>query len=246
MIWKNLDINLIKHYYLDEKYTIQKIADITGYKVSTIYSILKRYDWNRTRGKAATGVYRKELDLDELSKLYIEGKSSDYLAELYGLSKWTIQNRLRALGILRNKEEASFVSLLNPERKIQLAKARDAKPNKQEICINDIVQEMFPNLFIFNSKKENVFSICTKEPDWYCKDNIKKLIEYNGCYYHSCNDCYPQGCCINGRTSDEIHLRDKIKLSIYEKYGFKVLVIWAHDDYSMIISKLENFIHGGG
>ena len=58
----------------------------------------------------------------------------------------------------------------------------------------------------------------------------KKIIELYGDYWHN--------------TKDGIK-RNKRRLRVYKKYGYKTLIIWEHElkDLSKLICKIEEFNH---
>ena len=75
-------------------------------------------------------------------------------------------------------------------------------------------------------------------PDFVGTGKKKVLLELNGCYWHNCPICYPKGDAFKGNGE-----KDKAKLKLYKRYGFKVIEIWGHemedDWWDIVVAKIK-------
>ncbi len=114
-------------------------------------------------------------------------------------------------------------------------KVRARIENKEELRLNEIIQEKFPNQFLYTSFFER--PVGTFFPDWVHVEK-KKIIEFFGCYWHKCKDCG-----FSGQTE-----KDEKKLKYYLDNGYETLVVWGHDlqkGADHIINKVGSFITNG-
>ena len=111
--------------------------------------------------------------------------------------------------------------------------SRFYKPNGPEKVLIDLISKnRFPYKYTGNGK----FWVDRVNPDFINNLGEKKAIELNGCYWHDCPKCYPNG----GSLGKNIE-RDKLKNKIYKNNGWKVLIIWDHElkNLSKVSSKME-------
>jgi very-short-patch-repair endonuclease len=108
----------------------------------------------------------------------------------------------------------------NPEyREKQLAvifKGYNIKPNKMEEKLNKILQNIFPGEYLLNIAGDVI--IGRKIPDFVNINGQKKLIEFNGDYWH--------GFELTGRTKEE---EEKQRIDHFAKYGYQTLIIWESE-----------------
>ena len=76
------------------------------------------------------------------------------------------------------------------------------------------------------------------------------VLEYFGCFFHFCKQCYPLGrdrvvCTKTKRTMDEIYQETMDRISLLEEMGFKVETIWEHEFKQMMSDDpaTRNFIN---
>ena len=103
------------------------------------------------------------------------------------------------------------------------------KPNNQEMYLFSIVDTLFPGKYLLNVKGEHARP-AGKLPDIVnIKD--KKVIELYGDYWHADPKHWKlKGITwINGLSLKEIHKKDKNRINLIEKAGWKVLVVWNHE-----------------
>lgn len=103
-----------------------------------------------------------------------------------------------------------------------LHKALHIKPNKPEKLIYKLLQNILPNEYALNV--EGHIIIDRKVPDFVNINGQKKLIEFNGDYWH---------------TEEET----KKRVELFKKYGYDTLVIWEHEleDIKAVVNKILDF-----
>lgn len=86
--------------------------------------------------------------------------------------------------------------------------ARDMRPNKPELFILGVLNEVYPNEWKYTG--DFSFMIGGKNPDFANVNGQKKLIEHFGIYYHRGED--PQE-----------------RINHFKKWGFDTLVVWENE-----------------
>lgn len=130
---------------------------------------------------------------------------------------------------LRGRKRPFMIGDKNPmkrEEVLQKAlKSLKVKPNKMEKELNNIIQYILPNEYKTNVKA-NVLTLSGKIPDFVNVNGKKKLIEFNGDYWH---------------TEEETEKR----VELFKSLGWETLIIWEHElkDKNLVINKILNF-HG--
>ena len=112
-------------------------------------------------------------------------------------------------------------------------------PNKPEKIINALLEYLLPNEYKINVKGE-ILILAGKRPDFVNVNGSKKVIEFNGCYHHSCPICFPDGG-RNGKTDGLEEAQNRINL--FKQYGYETLIIWEHEleDQKALINKILSF-----
>jgi len=93
--------------------------------------------------------------------------------------------------------------------------------------------------FEFTGGGASALQIAGFYPDFVNIDK-KLIIEFNGCHWHKCRQCYPDK--FNGQSFTS---RDLAKLHAYPREGFRVLFIWEHElrsNAKKLKQKIESFI----
>ncbi len=89
---------------------------------------------------------------------------------------------------------------------------RKIKPNKPEKQLNKLLSKLLPNEYKFvGDGKVIIGGFC---PDFINCNGQKKIIEHYGDYWHT----------IKNRIE-----RDKRRIVVYKKYGYKTLIVWEHE-----------------
>jgi len=144
----------------------------------------------------------------------------------------------QSISVALKKTHADPNSTFNTEeykqkRKDHLLKIRYSHPSKQEVTIAELMESNFPGEW--KHIKKNFVKIAGYNPDFVNARGKKKLIEYNGCYYHCCQSC-------GYDDRDDIRCQDSEKQKAYKENGYECLVLWEHDKEDEVIEKVENFI----
>lgn len=102
-------------------------------------------------------------------------------------------------------------------------------PNKPELELQYILNNLFPNEYAYNGNFECGFTLMGKIPDFVNVNGKKKVIELYGDYWHRNDD--PQ---------------DRIEL--FKKLGYECIVVWEAElkDKEKLIMKLLEFHKIGG
>lgn len=105
----------------------------------------------------------------------------------------------------------------------RMRKSRNAKPNKSEIKLNDILDEMYPGEWKFTG--DFSFIINGKNPDFVNCNGKKLIIELFGEYWHQ------------GETQED-------RAKCFSPFGYRTLVIWWKElqDKELTINKIRGFI----
>ncbi len=100
-------------------------------------------------------------------------------------------------------------------------------PNKPEVALGKLLNKISPNEYKFVGNGEIV--IDRFNPDFINVNGQKKIIEMYGDYWHN---------------RPEVIKRDKKRIKVYKKYGYKTLVIWEKELKCLdkLIIKIRKYI----
>ena len=214
--------------------------------------------------KANTGKKRTQATKDKISKSNI-GKHSnirtqehkDKISKSNIGKKHTQEAKDKIRKALKGKkktqehkdkmQESHLEQWKDPKyRESQLKAMSDGahvSPNNQEKYLFKIIDKLFPNQYLLNTKGEHTRPN-NKRPDIVnLKD--KKLIEFYGDHPHA----NLEFCKLKGITEvydipvQDIRKRDKIRLDSFRELGWSPLVIWHHElkDLDKLTNKLCTF-----
>ncbi|MBE3101960.1 MAG: hypothetical protein IMZ47_06785 [Firmicutes bacterium] len=104
------------------------------------------------------------------------------------------------------------------------------KPNKPEKLLNEFLKKLFPNEWQYVGNSQ--FSLAGKNPDFINVNGQKKIIEFNGDWWHG-----PE---ITGRTKEE---EEQQRIDLFAQHGYQTLVIWECElkDETGLKIKLQEF-----
>ena len=119
---------------------------------------------------------------------------------------------------------------LSRETLLKIIKSTNKQPNKKELKLNSILQNLFPNEYALNVKA-NIMTLGGKIPDFVNMNGQKKIIEFYGDYWHS-----PKRVKKYVRT-------ERGRIVYFKKFGWKCLIVWQHElkDPMKLEKKLINF-----
>jgi len=148
--------------------------------------------------------------------------------------------RQRNTGKIRSEEAIENYKKMweNEERKKKWLKAifkgSKVKPNKPEKFLIKLFQKILPDQwkYIGDGKDEDSI-IAGKNPD-FIHVNQKKIIEFNGDWWH--------GEKITGRTKEE---EEQQRTDCFTRYGYQTLIIWECelDNIDKIVNKVMEFTY---
>lgn len=128
---------------------------------------------------------------------------------------------------LRGRKRSFMVGDKNPMKRPNVlkkyAKTIKAKPNKGEKALYSILQTILPNEYKINVKAD-IMTLGGKIPDFVNVNGSKKIIEFNGDYWHT------------EEESQQI-------ADYFKRYGWDTLFIWEHEmkDKNTAINKICRF-----
>lgn len=125
----------------------------------------------------------------------------------------------------KTKKELSISSIKNwqdPEYVKKQYKARAVRPNKPETYILNLLNRLYPNEWKYTGNFS--FTINGKCPDFTNCNGQKKVIEFNGSYWHQ----------------DDIPGHRE---SIFAEFGYQTLIIWDYElkNFQRLKAKIRNF-----
>lgn len=104
--------------------------------------------------------------------------------------------------------------------------------SRKEIMLFDSLSAVFPDLI-------SQYSIDDIYVYDMCLPRSKKIVEFNGTYWHADPRVYEKDKTIRGVKASEIHNRDAKKIGYAKKSGYDVLVVWEIDLCKSWESNLE-------
>jgi len=255
MRYKGLDLNkdLIKNLYLNEKKSIKYIAKIMNCSPDAIIRRLIEMNIKRF-------ICKKKLDLEiinNLIELYQEGNSIYEIEKITNIHNQRVFQYLRRNNIkLRDMKNAKKIEWSkNREGKIEnmrkinkerysdpeflkrYKEAMNRKPNKPEIMLDTLIKE---NNLPFNYVGDGQVWIGGFNPDFLSK-NPKHIIEVYGDYWHANPNIY------SDLTKGQLKQRDKDKrrLEAYSSLGYKTLIIWENElkNPQEVLDRIKRFIN---
>jgi hypothetical protein len=116
----------------------------------------------------------------------------------------------------------------DPEYQKKIRLALNRRPNKAELQLYNILQEIIPGdyQYVGNFK----FFVGGKNPDFRNVNGQKKLIELYGKHWHDPRK-FP-----NSQSPEQ-------RIRYFKKYGYKTLIVWEHElkDKEKLVNKLYEF-----
>lgn len=200
-------------------------------------SPLKGLTWEERYGIEKAEEIRKKL---KNSLKTLKGENNSFYGKHHS-EKWKrersklIKGRHLHLSEKRKEENRIFSGRLwqNPEFVKKVLLSRNIKPNKDEKLLDNIIQKIVPNEFIYNGDFSQDIMIGGKIPDWFNVNGKKNVIEYFGDYWHN-PLLNPK---INSRRTSDATIEH------YKKFGYDCLIIWRHElkDLDKVIEKISQF-----
>jgi len=256
-----IDENTIRKMYLQEGLSTWDIAEKLNTDQHSVRSKLSELGMLKTRSEAS--VYRWEkirgaINTEQIKKMYLDDKLSitDISCKL-GISTSTVHSRLIDMEVVRSRSEAQKGKIHSEESKSSSSVkmkikwkdenyrkksirtilrstpnyAKNSEEKELEIILNDIL----PGKFLYNGDGRLDIFPGGHATDFICVDD-RKLIEYNGCYYHNCKICG------YGNNFSKRDFTDMQRLEDYRINNWDCLVIWGHEMKNLEELKLKIMI----
>lgn len=180
-----------------------------GKKMSEIHKSNCQCDWC----KAERGEQEGEKQSEEMKQkrgLYRKGKEHPN----YGRKRPDLVKRNKENNPMKNLEsrgrmiEGVIKVWQTPEYIAKQMKARNVTPNKAEIGLNRLLQQLLPSEYRYVGNGE--FILAGKCPDFININGQKKIIELFGNYWHKEEE-------------------EKDRINLFRQYGYETLIIWEKE-----------------
>lgn len=111
----------------------------------------------------------------------------------------------------------------NPEHVRKMLSARGVHPNKPELKLHSILEDLFPGHYKLNTRCE-IMTLGGKIPDIVNTNNQKKVVELFGNFWHK--DDNPDD-----------------RIALFKPFGFDTLVVWESElkDRPALEARLQEF-----
>lgn len=187
------------------------------------------YQWQKYHFKLRRNI---RISRDALIQKYLrDGRSMSDIAKDYNTFKSVIFKKLKKYNLPTRGNGA------NRENMIRTV---NIKPNRQETQLDKLIQTAFPNQFKLNVDGSTIIN--GKIPDWISCNDKKKVILFNGLYWHL--EKFKRQNIIN-KIFYTKGLEERKLNRPYTEYGFEVLHIWEDElkNNREILNKINNFIN---
>lgn len=113
-----------------------------------------------------------------------------------------------------------------------ILKGLNLSPNKPEKFLTKLLQELFPNQWKYTGDGTNKDSIVAGKCPDFINVEQKKIIEFNGNYWHGQER--------TGRTKKE---EEQQRVDLFAQEGYQTLIIWEHElkDINLLEEKIIKF-----
>lgn len=190
-----------------------------------------RQPWNKGLTKTNNTILKHmaESKKGKSNKGYIWTKEQrEHVAKLRkGRKVWnqnlTEKDKEKYAGTLKMLSKTKLELWQNVEFAKKMIKSWHIKPNKPELHLQSLLNDLYPNEFKYVGDGDVI--IAGKCPDFINVNGKKQIIELYGDYWHK------------GQKEE-----DRVK--IFEPYGYKTLIIWEKElkDVNKVKEKIQNFL----
>lgn len=242
----HIDEDLLYDLYIVKNWSSYQIAKYFGVGLTTIKRRINDAGFARKCGARAMDIDQEVVDqiirmhvVDEMPMMAISQKID--------LGYKIVNGVLHEAGVARTPSEANLLKWSDPEYKDKQVRAimlgANLEPNPSEQFLIDLLDERFPGEWKYVG--DGSFVVGGRNPDFMHTNGKRLLIEKNGCRYHACEECgWGNVVLRNGMTTaEDIRREDAEKLEIFDRHGFKTLVVWDHEfgDVDLLVDKIALF-----
>ncbi len=167
-------------------------------------------------------------------------KAISKYGELEGTSKWLARNKAWS----KNIEDQYKAGKFSKSQKEKIWRVTSAA----EIELADFLQNMIDQPLLFGKNQLKIFYGGRYYYYDICNPITKRIIEYNGDYWHANPIKYPIGTIVHSnKLSEQIWEADLTKLKIASELGYTMNTIWESDylqNKKEIMIQALNFLNG--
>ncbi len=211
--------------YIDKKLSTHGISKLYNTTHSVILRLFKAYNIKARPYTCPT------IQPEVLHDLYIDRQlNSTIIANIYHCSPQVILDMLHKYNITpRTVAESRKLQCSNVEFKMKMLKSmsknRHIKPNKVEQTLQTILDSLYPNQWKYVGNRK--LFVGTYNPDFIHNNDVHKIIELFGDYWHSISD-------------------EQNKVDYYKNLGYETLIIWEHElkQLNSLHTKVKLFMEG--
>lgn len=159
-----------------------------------------------------------------------EPKSEEHKRKI-GLSLLGKNKKPKPPGFSAIMSKATARSWANAEIAKRMIESWYRKPNKPEKWLNEFLQKILPGEYQINVNAE-VLILARKCPDFVNINGQKKIIEFNGGWWHGEER--------TGRTKKE---EEQQRIDLFAQEGYQTLIIWETelDNINLLTRKIMSF-----
>ena len=234
----NLTRSAIQNYFRIYNIKTRTKSELAKGNKNPMFGKNHSLESNKKHSETYKKRFNENLEFKDNMKKINSKKSLDFWKKMREENpQWLINKNAKVSKILKEKytnpEERLKQSIYhkklwqnNDYARLRLEKI-GIKPNKKELQLNKILQELYPNEWKYVG--DGYTFIAGKNPDFMNVNGQKKLIELFGDYWHKI------------RKKDDSQER----INHFKKYGFDTLIIWEselkEDNYNNLIKKIGDF-----
>jgi very-short-patch-repair endonuclease len=157
------------------------------------------------------------------------------------------KHKLEKIKSKRHESEDENEKYNSAEETLEINKNVLTKQSKSANYFFNKLLEFLPKEYTYNWGKNEIF-IRDKNKmyfyDFECKE-LKKIIEFNGDYWHANPKFYEKNETIRDISCTDIWNKDLIKINVAKSKGYQILIVWekeVKDNIENIIKECVKFI----
>lgn len=244
--------SILSELYEEEKLNISQIARRIGMRYTTTWTLLTEFGIHIPQSmlisqkKKLSIAHKKHLTWEDMYGVERANEMKKNLSEKLSKAKrgkkrkpfseaWRKNISKARIGKKHTEAQREKLSRAmtkcwqDPEYIQKVMRGLNAKPNKQELLLDKIIQRVCPGEFGYNGNFELGVTIGGMIPDWVNINGQKKLIELFGEPWHR----------------DELGWKrtEFGKKAIFSQLGYGTLIIWGSEltNEDAVVEKVRNF-----
>ena len=187
------------------KATKKMLSDVHKGQRNSIATEFKKGTTPWNKGKCHSETAKKKMRGRRNPMLGVHRSGED--APFYGKKHTDKTKRKMVRSALRKWQNPNFIK--------SIVKSFNTKPNKMELKLNSILQEILPNEYALNVRAE-ILILGGKVPDFVNINGQKKIVELFGEYWHT-------------EKANIYTKTEKGRIEYFQSLGWDTLIIWAKE-----------------